>query len=90
MLLRDLPREYEAKLARHRLWKAEGRGLIYANRFLEKVLPHATGECEAIRKAGKRWADEPARLCKLRAWEEIETILKEGFEGQQHFQGGLL
>ena len=54
--------------------------MIYANRFLEKVLPHATGECETLRKAGRRWEDEPARSRKLRAWEEIEKILKEGFE----------
>ena len=79
VLLRDLPREYKARMRQHLLWKIEGRGLIYANRFLDKVLPHALGECEAIRKAGRAWTEEPARVQKLQAWEEIAKILQEGF-----------
>jgi hypothetical protein len=80
VVFRDLPREYQAKFQRHRLWKREVRGMIYANKYLEKVLPRATGQCEALRTAGKGWKDEPARQQKLRAWEEIEKILKYGLE----------
>jgi hypothetical protein len=80
VLLRDLPREHKARVRQHLLWKIEGRGLIYANRFLEQVLPHAVSRCEAIRKAGNAWTDEPARLRNLLAWEEIEKILIDGFE----------